>query len=240
MKITFRCPPELEGRLPKPFPAKRGLPEWLKTMSMTAEAPDFGKSLPTLKQCPPFLDAMAFGFIVPLAADLSVEDGVFEWDWGEAPLDGTVPASDLGPYPEAPISCQHNAQMTGTPLFDEDYSAIKFHCFWTIELPPGYSLFATHPVNRHDLPFRSLTGLIDCDHFSHAFVHFPALWVDHDFRGVLPKGTPVAQCLAVEREGYELAFEQLSGEAGERFVAYRTAARADPHIYKNRYRQKKP
>jgi hypothetical protein len=240
MKITFRCPPELAARLPKPYPAKRGLPAWLKQMAMSADAPDLGKELPTVKQCPPFVDAMSHGFMIPLAADLHVEDGIFEWDWGEAAVDGKVPASDLGQYPRSPIGYHDNAQLTGTPFFDAEYAAIKFLCFWTIELPPGYSLLATHPINREDLPFRSVTGLVDCDRFSLQFVHFPALWVDHGFRGVLEKGTPVAQCVPVKREAYELAFDELTGEAGEAFIAYRIEAGKDTHIYKNRYREKKP
>ena len=51
---------------------------------------------------------------------------------------------------------------------------VKFNSFWTIELEPGYSLFATHPVNRADLPFRLLTGLVDCDRFRDVGVLFPA------------------------------------------------------------------
>src|SRR3546814_20537317 len=41
MKIRFRCFPELAAVLPKPQPAKRGLPAWLETMPLTAWAADF-------------------------------------------------------------------------------------------------------------------------------------------------------------------------------------------------------
>ena len=240
MKIKFRCPPELAGRLPKPYPAKRGLPDWLKGMPMSATALELEKDLPTVKQCPPFLDAMAFGFIMPLAADLRVENEIFDWEWGDEAIDGRIPASDLGWYSRSPISYHHNSQLTGTPLSDGKHAAIKFLSFWTIELPAGYSLLAMHPINRHDLPFRSLTGLVDCDRFTDDFVHFPALWIDHDFQGVLEKGTPVAQCVPVKREKLALQFDELVGESANRFVELRSEAKLDPHIYKNRYRVKKP
>lgn len=239
MKITFRCPPELKDRLPKPYPAKRGLPDWLRTMPMSAPSPELGQEITTVKHCPPFLDAMSHGFIIPLAADLKVDGDLFEWDWGEEAVEGEVPASDLGWYPKSPIGFHVNSQVSGTPFFEEGYALIKFFCFWTIELPPGYSLFATHPVNRRDLPFHSLTGLVDCDRYSVAFVHFPAVWQDRNFRGVLEKGTPIAQCVPVKRQNYKLVFDELTGESADQFVAFESEHKSDQHLYKNRYRVKK-
>ena len=49
-----------------------------------------------------------------------------------------------------------------------------------------------------------MTGLVDCDRFHDVGIFFPALWVDADFAGVLPPGTPVAQCFPVSREAIEL------------------------------------
>ncbi|MFX7824717.1 hypothetical protein ABTK20_20200, partial [Acinetobacter baumannii] len=87
----------------------------------------------------------------------------------------------------------------------------------TIELEPGWSLFATHPVNRHDLPFRLLSGLVDADQFHVAGINFPAVWIDEEFVGVLPKGMPVAQCMPVPRERPVLHFDTLEGEAATRY-----------------------
>ncbi len=98
----------------------------------------------------------------------------------------------------------YRRKSTGTPFFSPDVVIVKFNSFWTIELEQGYSLFATHPVNRADLPFRLLTGLVDCDRFCDVGVLFPAFWVDPEFEGVLPRGTAVAQCFAVERRRAEL------------------------------------
>ncbi len=68
----------------------------------------------------------------------------------------------------------------------------------------------SHPINRDDLPFRALSGLVDCDRYHDAFVQFPARWVNPNFNGVLPKGTPVVQCLPVKREAWALQFENLT------------------------------
>jgi hypothetical protein len=128
------------------------------------------------------------------------------------------------------------AQVTGTPFHDTARAVIKFNSFWTIELEEGYSLFATHPVNRADLPFRLLTGLVDSDRFSDVGILFPAVWVDPGFNGVLPAGTPVAQCFPVARNAAELVFEPLSQDAQRRYDETGAALLSTPGVYRRRYR----
>ena len=43
MRIEFKCYPQLEAILPKPVPAKRMTPEWLKSMPMVADDRDLGE-----------------------------------------------------------------------------------------------------------------------------------------------------------------------------------------------------
>ena len=47
MVLTFRCPKELEGLIPPPLPAARGLPGWFKTMPQTALNPILGDNIIT-------------------------------------------------------------------------------------------------------------------------------------------------------------------------------------------------
>ena len=229
MKVTFRCLPELEGLLPRPIPARRGLPQWLKDMPMAAHSPDAETTVKTVKKCPPFLDAMQSGFLIPLPCDIEVRDGAFEWDWRELP---SFPRHT----PRSPLSFHVAAQVVDTPLFAEDTIFIKFQNLWTIETEPGYSLLVSHPVNRLDLPFRSLTGLVDSDRYKDSYVHFPAAWTDPTFSGRLPKGTPVAQCLPVRRDQLELAFEPLAGAALERLIETQNAIATPEGTYKSRFR----
>ncbi len=42
MRLTFRCLPGFEDVLPKPIPARKGLPEWLKDMPATAMSETLG------------------------------------------------------------------------------------------------------------------------------------------------------------------------------------------------------
>jgi hypothetical protein len=117
---------------------------------------------------------------------------------------------------------------------------IKFNSFWTIELEAGYSLFATHPVNRDDLPFRTLTGLVDSDRFTAVGILFPAAWTDERFEGVLPAGTPVAQCFPVSREALSMHFEDFTPEQVDAYDEVANALHAAPGVYRKLYRDKRP
>jgi hypothetical protein len=106
-------------------------------------------------------------------------------------------------------------------------------------LEPGWSLFATHPVNREDLPFRLVTGLVDADRFSDVGILFPAVWTDPTFSGTLSRGTPVAQCFAVPRVVPELVFEAFSAEAAARYDATAEALLSTAGVYRRRFRARR-
>jgi hypothetical protein len=230
--IIFRCPPELESVLPRPIPAVEGLPAWFKSMPQKAFSDTLQSELLTLKKCPPFIDAMTYGFLMPLCADLKVEAGAFSWE-------ESVPGGRLTNYPRSPIDFHPNSQAAGTPFFEEDSFLIKFNNFWTIEVPPGYSMLITHPVNRSDLPFLTLSGLVDADRYRDNFINFPSRWLDPTFTGVLPKGTPVAQCVPVHRDTWAGQFGVISGEAADRFRELHHAVQATQGVYRRQFRASK-
>ena len=232
MTLTFRCAAELESVLPRPYPAVLGLPDWFKTLPPRAFNPSVGMVTDTIKKCPSFVDAMTYGFLIPSAVDLEVRDGEFTWNF-------EVPGGLVSAFSHSPIDFHDPSQIAGTPLFDDDRFIIKFNNFWTIEAPPGYSLLFTHPVNRTDLPFTTLTGLVDCDRFHDTPPNFPARWHDTSFDGVLPKGTPVAQCLPVKRESWNASFAALSGEDNTRLVATRDAIAREADVYRRQFRAPK-
>ena len=232
MNITFRCDPSLIDLLPRPVPARDALPGWLREMAPRAPSSVHQRSIRTVKQCPPFVDAMAHGFLILLPCDVTVEAGQFRWDWPLPPL-------TLHQHPRAPLSFHVPEQLAGSPLAHGARSAIKFNSFWTIELEPGWSLMCVHPVNRADLPFRLVSGLVDADRFTDAGINFPAVWLDADFAGVLPRGMPIAQCYAVPREPPMLSCEAMSAERVERYGALATKIMAGPGVYRKFYRSKR-
>ena len=232
MRIVFRCDPALADYLPKPVAARGMLPDWLRAMPANAHSAIHGRDIRTVKQCPPFIDAMSYGFMILLPCDVQVDGGSFSWDWD-------VPPPVTEGHPRAPLSFHPPAQFPGAPFARAGEAALKFNSFWTIELEDGWSLFATHPVNRDDLPFRLISGLVDSDRFSDGGINFPALWVAPEFRGTLPKGTPVAQCFAVPRVPLALVTESL--DDAHRATYSKTVAEvlAKPGVYRRQFRARR-
>jgi hypothetical protein len=198
-------------------------------MPAQAFSPLAGADDDTVKRCPPFIDAMTCGFLMPLICDVRVENGAFSWD------DDLPPDAGSG-FPRSPIGFHDASQVAGTPLFDADRFLIKFHNLWTLEAPEGYALLFTHPVNRPDLPFTTLTGLVDCDLYHDVWIHFPAHWRDEAFTGVLPKGTPVAQCIPVKRETWTARTATFTDEETQRAHALMGEIGRDRGVYRRRFR----
>jgi len=126
--------------------------------------------------------------------------------------------------------------VAGSPLFEPDQFVIKFHNLWTIEAPEGYAVLFTHPLNRFDLPFTTLSGIVDCDRYRDSWVHFPAQWHDTNFSGVLPKGTPIAQCVPVKREDWVMQAEPLTPEETQRAHDLSKSIVREPGLYRRRFR----
>lgn len=229
MTLTFRCPKELEGLLPEPMPGAQGLPAWIKAMPAQAFSGVVGGTDDTVKRCPPFIDAMTTGFLIPLICDVRVENGEFIWD-NDLPAGGSVS------FARSPIGFHDPGQVTGAPWFGADQFMIKFHNLWTIEAPDGYSLLFTHPFNRSDLPFTTLTGMVDCDRYHDNWINFPAHWHDTDFNGVLPRGTPVAQCYPVKRQSWVARTAAFNDQQTERAHRLQADIARDRGVYRRQYR----
>lgn len=231
MHLTFRCARELAAILPPPTPAVEGLPDWFKAMPQKAFNSLMQEETQTVKRCPPFIDAMTYGFLIPLASDIRIANGEFSWDMPIPP--GPVT------FLRSPISLHDPSQVEGSPFFTDDQFIIKFTNFWTIEAPTGYSLLFTHPVNRVDLPFRTITGFVDSDYYKDNLVHFPAQWHDSDFSGVLPRGTPVAQCIPVKRDSWTHEITTFSDEQASRLREISDAIKREDGVYRRQFRAKK-
>ncbi len=176
----------------------------------------------TIKHCMPFMDALTTGFVIPLQADITVKDGEFSWDW---------------PHEESPLGFHFPTQAPGVPFVDEDEVVVKAHNFWSIHTEPGYATLFTHPLNRWDLPFRTLSGIVDTDSFDALPVHFPMIWVDKEFEGVLPAGTPVAQCLPIERGRAEIEVGAMSVEEYSDAKGLKDRIKDERGFYKSHIRQ---
>lgn len=196
MRITFRP----------------GKPEPLKPVSAIAKLPDWYKKLGpytngakrevaysnttknvTIKRCNPFGDALGAGYFILLDQDIQVtiKNGSHDFVW-------------LAGGQE--VISHHKSEQISTEMIPQGYSpvAYKFKNIWGIATPPGHSVLITHPLNRLDLPFYTLAGIVDTDDFN-LEVHFP-FFLRSDFEGILEAGTPIAQVIPFKRQGWEKEF----------------------------------
>lgn len=190
-RITFRCRPEDEGVIPAPIPAKSYLPDWFRKLPAVdpnvMSPTDTGL---TVKRCMPFLDAMGTGWIIPLPATLRIQisDGGKQVDTGwdfDRPL-----VSNHGPH-----------QVAGNPR--GHIPPMKFHNFWTIETPPGWSCLFVDPLNRPNGIFEVIAGVVDTDTYQSP-IHFPFLATGPDGLHVIEKGSPIIQVIPFRRSGTQI------------------------------------
>ena len=55
-----------------------------------------------------------------------------------------------------------------------------------------------HPSQRHDLPFFTLTAIVDTDKFPNK-LHLP-FFIKEGFEGIIEAGTPIAQIIPIKRD----------------------------------------
>lgn len=196
MKISFR-PAKLDPI--KPVSAIAKLPDWYKKIGPYTNGAKKQVSYPnttknvTVKRCNPFGDALGAGYFIVLDQDIQVTKGAksHEFVW----LAGG----------EEVISF-HDQEQISTEMIPPGYSQVvyKFKNLWGITTPPGHSVLLTHPLNQIDLPFYTLSGVVDTDDFNHQ-VHFP-FFLREDFEGILEAGTPIAQVIPFKRQSWEREF----------------------------------
>jgi hypothetical protein len=174
-----------------PVPAKKHIPDWFKsTTSVKVNNMHDSKRL-NFKHCMPFTDAFLTGYIVETPTDISVE---------------RVPGSS----PKITFNQDHqilsirdvkNVGNIKIPDYCYDIHFIFIHTMH-VQTPKGYSLLITQPLNRLDLPFIALSGIVDADLEPLRPGAYP-VFLRKDFEGIIPKGSPILQVVPFKRESWE-------------------------------------
>ena len=90
-------------------------------------------------------------------------------------------------------------QWNGLHIPDNCHNFVyKWENNFIIKTPKKYSTLFTHPHNRFDLPFYTLSGVVDTDRYVGP-VQFP-FFIKNNFTGVIKAGTPLAQMTFFKRE----------------------------------------
>lgn len=175
-----------------PTPTKYTIPEWYKRAESSYIAAP-GVEAAGVKKCMPFVDAMMSGYVIRFPFDVEVskaEDGSINFSYPATPLGEIIHErqKELGQTIPRPSGFAPNH--------------LTFSGFWGLKTPRGYSVLVTHPLNRHELPFHTLSAIMDSDEFF-APGNIP-FFIKEDFEGVIPEGTPLAQIIPIKRESWQM------------------------------------
>jgi hypothetical protein len=189
--IEFSLVHGSEDAFPRPYPANREIPDWFR--AMPAEVNISGSTTRTLKNCPPLLEAMTCGYIIPLVADILVG------------VDAAGRFQGTGKCQYGNILAEHSApQQKGSPF--ENMPVLKILNPWLLRTPPGYSTLFLAPLNRFHMPLFPLAGLVETDIF-YREVNFPSILIMRPgTRLTLPRGTPLVQVIPIKREEFQCDF----------------------------------
>ncbi len=72
----------------------------------------------------------------------------------------------------------------------------------SFSVPKGYNMLVTHPLNRYDLPFTTLSGIIEGEYVVQPSGSFP-FYIKHGFTGLIEQGTPIFQIIPFKTESWE-------------------------------------
>lgn len=177
--------------LPIPQPASKFIPQWYKNTP-----PIKDKEL-TAKRCVPLIDAFSFGYILVTPCNLYVST----LENGEKIISEDL---NIGDH----FVTQHLKLQVDLFEIDKSFNdqPFKFINFFNIATPRGYSCLFVHPINRTDLPFYTLTGVVDTD--KHPVpTNFP-FFIKQDFEGLIPVGTPIVQIIPFKRKNWNVKIEK--------------------------------
>jgi len=223
---------EVFDLLEQPVVARTQIPQWYKDIEQThikkPEFEDNGSLRNTnLKMCIPYWDALVSGYVQTTWTDIYISKSinkegleVVEYNYASMP----TPMSSR-PY-------------KNIKTHDGEYYEIEFTWFkpWIPVLPKGYSILITHPLNRLDLPFTSLNGIVDSDSFYHSTWGNLPFYIKKDFEGLIPAGTPMYQMIPIKRDSWQSKKESFSTEQRKRINSYNSKFWGH---YKTKFWQKK-
>lgn len=192
-KITFHST-RTDLEILQPVPSTKNVPSWYRKM------PGVKDGVQTIKKCVPFLDSLSMGYHIPLPSDVY---------WNSEERAGLSNA-------KASMYSDHFAVQSDEVVLPSEFDPQphKWSNYWHIKTPKGYSTLFIHPLNRLDLPFYSMSGVVDTD--SHPLIiNFP-FFIRKDFEGIIEAGTPMIQAIPFKRDKwYSEILDQYGSYQGD-------------------------
>lgn len=196
-EIHFEINDRLAHGVKQPTPASKARPSWWKQIQ--PYHPDIKNEnyiesgSGTIRTCPAITDIQDYGYMMYFPFDIYID--ATNKDNLICEIPPRIAESNPGYY----LSRHHAWQVDGFKVGEEFHPQhIKINPLFGVSTPKGYSAWMTHPVNRTDLPFRTMDSLVDTDTYT-------AFWtviffVKMGFKGVIEAGTPMLQVMPFKRD----------------------------------------
>lgn len=183
----------------KPRLATQTIPQWYKDLPLEVPGKKFtgAGTNSTMKRCIPVFDYMASGYIIPLWADINVNQTYCD---DESCTEHDITVSWR--ISRTVISIHNADQITGIQIPSGYYqkTAFKLDNQFLIRTPKGYSsLFLPVP---EESPMWAIPGIVDTDKYNVA-INFPFFFKEN-MEGVITKGTPVVRVIPFKRENWSV------------------------------------
>lgn len=207
-----------------PAPVKNHIPEWFlkkekyrknpdgseQMVSFTKDGKTFDHKYPTWKSCPAILDVFISGYYLFTPCDIEVK---INKNFNSDGVPATIDFSDEWKNPVfGPPICQPRGTEEGLPhpegYYNYNYTWILN---WFTQVPEGYTVFFTHPINIENLPFKTMSGFIDSANILLGTGRFP-FYLKENWEGIIPAGTPFAQVIPIKNESWEAEIVEHSVE----------------------------
>lgn len=230
--IEFAIDPNLFGVVPAPEPASKSLPKWFKNLHpFEPNVIDrIGNQGMTAKKCLPLLDAMSYGFTIPLCGDARIKS-----NHDCSHIDYFVNQS-------FPLVEFHESWQVGgkSVIREHQNNIVKFINPWVIKTAPGWSALFIAPLNNFNSHFTILSGIVDTDRYTKP-VNLPALWNTPNFDDVLKSGTPLATVIPVQRNLFDKNpnIRELTKKEVDKINKTNLSQNLRPNVYNNELREKR-
>lgn len=189
---------EAEMLVPAPKPARNYLPDWYRNTKMfeggTPLINKFGGTNATVRACMSFGDSFMMGYMQETWCDILVHNNG----------DSCEVVTSL----HNPETITHRDQTTFKIPSEYYQSDLSWQIQWIPRLPDGYSMMYVHPMNRWDLPFQTVAGVVDNDTFNYEKVANYPFMIKRGFSGIIPKGTPFMQMIPFKRDEWNSSYEE--------------------------------
>lgn len=203
-----------------PLPASKFIPKWYRAGEMYVnkdtglkEENDGDLSSPGMKTCMPFFDAIVSGYMLTTWTDVEITkniNGEIEFNYIEKNDNDEWVTNSTTPEMIGIRKGDIGKTIPRPTGFSEAH--LVWQGKWGFELPRGWSMLVTHPMNQYDLPFFTLSGIIDSDIFSPSG-NVP-FFIQDGWTGIIKSGTPIAQLIPIKRSSWVANIKEFGKKEG--------------------------